>query len=303
MNRDLIIVLILLLVNLIAAIVYLILHIRKNDRKKGLINFAFFLVFPIVGFVFMGLSELSNLVFFQRRQKEVLYDELSFGKTRMQLAQDADIDKALDNVSLEEALMLSNRKDRRQSLMDVLKQDDYENMIDNIKDAVSSEDQEISHYAATFVTETIGRYKGREMELRKQMEKNPTPENIIGYIDYVKDILDSNLFEGIEKDRLLGMYDRAAWDLYGKAPELLLDSHVTSLFRYFQAAGGEDKMNDWLDVIRERSMDSLECFKEYVAYSYEKEDKETFFTLLERVKYSNVILDNEAVEWIRYFAS
>lgn len=302
MSRDLIIILIILLVNLVISLIYLFIHLRKKDRKKGFIVFGIFLVFPIVGFVFMGLAELSNLIFFGQQQRELLYDELSFEKTRMQLIQDTDIDRSLNNVSLEEALMLSNKKERRQSLMEVLKQDDYTNMIDSIKDAVSSEDKEISHYAATFVSETISRYKGRELELRKQMEKNPVPENLVIYIDYVREVLDSNLFEGLEKERFLTLYDSTAWTLYEKAPELLLDSHVTALFRNFEKAGGEAKMNDWLDVVKERSMDSLECFKEYLAYSCEQGDKETFFALLEQVKYSNVILDNEAVEWIRFFA-
>lgn len=302
MNRDLLIILILLLINLIVAVVYLIIHLRRSEAKKGVVNFVTFLVFPIVGFVYMGIAELANLIFFQTRQRELLYDELSFSKTRMQLIQDTDVEKSLDSVSLEEALMLSNKKERRQSLMEVLKQDDYINMISNIKDAVSSEDQEISHYAATFVTETITRYKGREMELRRQMEKNPSPENLAVYVEYVREVLDSNLFEGLEYNRFLAQLDSAAWLLYSSSPEMLLDSHVTALFHYFLNAGHEEKTEEWLAVIRERSLESLECFKAYAAFCFALGDRDAFFDLLDRIKQSGVVLDNEALEWIRFFA-
>lgn len=302
MNKSQLIIIILLLVNLIIALTYLLVHIRKSTVKKGVVNFITFFFFPYVGFIYMGIAELINLILFQHHNRELNYDELSFGKTRMKLVQDTDMDKALDNVSFEEALMLSNKKDRRQSLMEILKQDDYINMIDNIKDAVSSEDKEISHYAATFVTETSARYKARELELRKQLEKNPTGEIMLTYLDYIKEALDTHLFVGLEKERFLASYDAAAWKLYEQEPEALPDRHVTALFHFFAGEGNAEKMNEWLGVIRERCMSSLECFKAYASYSYALKDRETFFELLENVKHSSISLDSESLDWIRFFA-
>lgn len=302
MNRDLLIIIILLLLNLIVAVIYLLFQLRKKEVKKGLIVFLFFLVVPIVGLAVVGISYLAYLIIFHNQQRELLYDELSFSKNRMKLIQDTDVDKSLNSVALEEALLMSNKKDRRQSLIDVLKQDDYVQMIDNIKGAVSSEDTEVSHYAATFVSETSARYKSREMELRQQMEKNPTEDNQVTYINYLVEVIDSGLFVGIELRRFLFLFDQAAWMLYGTAPEKLLDSHVTTLVQNFQNIGNEEKTNEWLAIVKERSTDSLECFKAYAAHCYSLGDREGFYRLLDGVKRSGISLDSEALEWIRFFA-
>lgn len=302
MNRDLLIILILLILNLIVALVYLLVHLRKQDRKKGIVNFITFLAFPIVGFVYMGIAELANVIILQKRQKELRYDELSFSKERMKLMQDPDVDKSLNYVALEEALLMSNKLDRRQSLMEVLKQDDYGDMISNIKDAVTDDDKEVSHYAATFVSETSARFKARESELRKQVEKNSSNENLITYIEYVRDMIDSGIFSGMEQKRYIYMLDHSAWALYERDPELLLDSMVTSLVVYFRNLGDQEKTESWMDVVRVRSLESLECFKAFAAHCYAVQDKEGFFSLLESVKHSRIALDSEALEWIRYFA-
>lgn len=301
MKNDFTVILILLLVNLLVALGYLIWQIVKKDRRRGIINFITFLVFPYVGFLYMSLSELVNRILFQKRGKAFHYDELSFSKGKMNLVQDLDVTKSLDSVSFEEALMLSNKKDRRQALMEILKQDDYTNLIDNIKDAVGNEDKEISHYAATFVSETSARYKAREHELRMQAEKNPTSENLVIYLAYVREALDTGLFEGLEKEHFLMQYDEMAWHLYDRWPDMLLDSHVTGLFRFFAQEQNAAKMEEWLAVIRERSMTSLECFKSYASYCYASGAKEEFFRLLEGIRNTNVVLDNESLEWIRFF--
>lgn len=302
MSRDGRIILIILIINLIVAIVYLILHLRKKDRKKGITNFVTFLVFPIVGFTYMGISELVNLILYRKNRKEVRYEDLSFDKTRMKLAQDPDVDKSMDTVPLEEALIMSGKEERRQSLMEVLKKDSYTSMIGNIKDAVGSDDNEVSHYAATFITDTIARYKARELELRKQAEKNPSPENLSGYIRFLQDIVDSGLFEGPEQERFLMLLDGAARNLYETDEDSFPELTAAILLKQLQAVGNEEKAEYWLTVIKERSGTSLVCFKTYAEYCFAKEDRKAFFAHLESVKSSSVVLDNEALEWIRFFA-
>jgi len=91
MSRELKIFVILLAVNFIVALIYLIVHLRRQDRKKGLVNFITFLCFPYVGFLYMGISELINLIFYRRDKKQISYEDLSFDKTRMKLGkQSAD---------------------------------------------------------------------------------------------------------------------------------------------------------------------------------------------------------------------
>ena len=95
MSRDAYILFILLLITLAVALIYLIIHLRNKDRKKGVVNFVTFLVFPIVGFAYMGISELVNLILYRKNKKEISYEDLSFDKRRMKLVQDPDVEKSL----------------------------------------------------------------------------------------------------------------------------------------------------------------------------------------------------------------
>jgi len=187
-------------------------------------------------------------------------------------------------------------------MLDVLKQDDYETMIGNIKSAVSSDDMEISHYAAAFVADTIARYKNREQELRNRMEKNPTTENIKGYIAYIQDIVEADLFSEPDEKRYLSFLDQASRMLYEEDAGSLPDHTAAFLMERFRKAVDGDRAAFWIQVIKDRSGESLECFKTYAEYCFANGDREAFFEHLDSVRHSSVVLDNEALEWIRFFA-
>ena len=301
MSNDAFILLMILIVNFIIALIYLIFHLIKKDVKKGLIVFFTFLVFPAVGILCMLFGELINLIIHQGREREVRYDELSFSKKRVRLVQDADVEKELNTVPLEEALILSGKNDRRQTLMNVLKREDFNDYMENVYGAVSSSDAEVSHYAASFVTDTIAHYKAREQQLRDRLERNDSGDNYTEYIKYTLEITESGLFTGPEQTHYVELLDSAVSGLYERIPSLLTDKTLTSLVQLWAEQENDEMVEKWMAVVIARSEHSLDCFKLYARYCYGKGDRESFMKLIDGIKYSAISLDHEALEWVRIF--
>ena len=257
MNRDLRIVLIILIVNFILSVIYLVVHFRKKTIRKGLLNFFFFLIFPGVGLVFMALAELVNLILHGTRVKGVSTAELSFSTERMHLSPGDDVDKKINIVPIEEALIVSDRARRHQNFIDVLKSDDHEEMMDMIKDAVENDDTEISHYAASIVTDTIARQKAREEELRAKAEESADENTLTAYISYVTDMMTTSLFSLVEKKLYTSYLDRFARMLYEKNPSLLTDRTICVLVDTWRAIGDDEKVSSWIACARIRCRHSL----------------------------------------------
>ena len=124
-QMDLMILIVILVINLIIAVVYLVLHLfRKKDRKQGFIVFVYLLVFPIVGVAAICLGELLSFLIRLISGKELDPKDLSFSKERMHLLSDADIEQSLNTVAVDEALLVSNTADKRESFINLLKDDE-----------------------------------------------------------------------------------------------------------------------------------------------------------------------------------
>ena len=302
MNHDLLIVLALLAVNLAAAVVYLILHLRRGLRKKGLIVFFFLLVFPVVGPLFMLLAELLNYLLHRRKVRRLAMEDLSFNKERMKLNIDADMDKELDQVPIEEALLISDKGNKRRVFIDLLKSDDYAENMHQIGGAVENEDMEVAHYAASFYTDALARYKARENELRDKVNKDPTAENVRDYVDYMEKILAGHVFGSIEAGLYLERLDNAAALLYQLDPDMLRDSTITVLVDLWSELKRQEKIEPWVARAQVRCRSSLDCFKVCARYYYAVGDRDRFFGMHRDAKRSGIVLDHEALEWIRYFS-
>ena len=275
--KDLWLVCLLLILNLIAALIYLVFHLRRGNRKKGLVVFAFMLAAPVVGPLFLGCAELLLTIVHQRRKRDVDLTELSFNKKRVRVLSSADIEKEANRVPIEEASMQV------------------------IRNAVEDDDMEISHYAAAFVTDTVARYKDQEASYRRLAQENPTPENLTRYLDFMQDILQQKLFSTSEQRLYAEFLDDFAHMLYEKDPSALQEKTMACMVELWRQLGNEQKAEEWIGIARPRCMDSLDAFKLCAKYYYSLQKKDAFFRLIDEVKKSSLILDSEALDWIRFY--
>lgn len=299
--KELWFVCLLLILNLIAAVVYLVFHLRRGDRKKGLVVFAFMLVVPVVGPLFLGCAQLLLTIVHQHRKRDVNLSELSFNKKRVRVLSSADIEKEVNRVPIEEALLVSGKSNKRGAFIDLLKEDDYEASLQVIRNAVEDDDMEISHYAAAFVTDTVARYKEQEASYRRLVQEAPTLENLGRYVDFMQDILQQKLFSVSEQRLYAELLDEYAHILYEKDSSALGEKTMACMVELWRQLGSEQKAEEWIGIARPRCLDSLDAFKLCAKYYFSLRDKDAFFKLIDEVKKSSLILDSEALDWIRFY--
>ena len=80
-----------------------------------------------------------------------------------------------------------------------------------IRQAVEDEDMEISHFASSFISDTVSRYKEQEERLRKNCEDRKE-ESLVRYAEYLLNMLQYDIFSVPERrtylERLEGAFNR-----------------------------------------------------------------------------------------------
>ena len=136
--------LILLLINLIISLIYLIWNKVTVKSKNVYVGFMIMVLCPVIGPVFyFGAYLLFKTLF----NTPVDLEDVIFSKERVKASVRAEEEKERNMVSLEEAIEITNEKDLRVLMMNIVR-GDIHRFLHSISQALNSEDTETSHYAA-----------------------------------------------------------------------------------------------------------------------------------------------------------
>ncbi len=292
----------LLILNTLLAVAYLVFYLWKRQRARAIVVSLFLFIAPVVGALFLTCAEAVNFLLFRKRDDRLREEELSFSKKQVRVITDADIEKEADRVPVEEALLVSDKRSRREVFLELLKKDDYESSMDMIKEAVESEDMEISHYAATFVSNAIAQYKKKEEELRTGYEKAPSQERLLSYVRYLCEILSYQIFSAPEQRGYLARLDEYMRALWQSNQEAVDGAMLSSLMTLYEQQGEEGKLEEWVAFARQRSQQDLLAAKQCLRYYYRHGNENAFLDMLEQIRRSSLELDAETLDWVRYFS-
>lgn len=301
---DFQILVLLILLNLLIVEIYMLVHLRKKRRKKGMILLLFMLFMPIVGAGFLLFGEL-----FQQLQKIfgnriVSLEDLSFSQKRQRDIVEENVEEKLNLVPVEEALSVSGKEGRRMEFLNMIKDADESVPMKTIRRAEENSDGEIAHYAATFLSDSIARAKAEEKRLREL--RNPDTgewemETRISYIVYMEKMLRMQIFERDEQRVYLLYLDDACQKLLKSDSLFETGSYLACLASLWLTYGDIERTGYWLRVLEPEKLSSLETFKLYARYYFSIRDWDALRSLLNEVKQSDLILDSEALEWIRFY--
>ncbi len=298
---DLQIVLLLLLLNLLIAVGYLLFHLQKEKRKKGIVVFLFLLFVPLAGALFLLCAEafcaIQNL--FGRR--EVNPEELSFSQSRVRNIVGDDVEKKQNLVPVEEALIVSGKTSKRGVFLDLLKEDDGELIVETAKNSVGDKDGEIAHYAATYISDALTRAKDEEKRLRKQLEEGRKAADYNRYIEYMEPMLKFGIFEPLEQRRYLQYLDDRCCELRQMSPKALTVLSMADLARRWVELEEYDRAAYWLHILEPDRATNLDIFKLCAQFYFQRGDKEALFQLFSEIRDSALELDSEALEWVRFY--
>jgi len=294
---------ILLIINVCVSIfLFFYIGFYKKDLKKAFLMAMFVFLMPIVGLIFLFAAEVVYYVLFLGRDKNLNADDLSFSQKRTRMIISNDIEKEADIVPIEEALRVSDTMAKRQMFLDVLKRPDVDDYLAGIQDAVKQEDTEVVHYAASYISDTIAKYKESERKLRTLCVRDKSREVLLSYINFTVDMLGKHIFSKPEQTMYVSFFENHMELLYKLYPNDVDGNLVSRVITYHKETMADNNIiYKWICRAESLMEQDVVAAKEVLKYYFENKNKKKFKEATENIKNSPLILDAELVEWVRFF--
>ncbi len=306
MNSELRIGLLVLIINTIIAFIYLIVNLVFKKEKTGSYRMRFFvmLLCPVVGPLFFLFGWIIYKIFMN---DPVDLEDVVFSKERVKTYRKADEVRERNIVPMEEAMAVSDRSSTRELMLDLVRKDISESL-HTIALALNSSDSEVSHYAASVLQETLNNFRNSVQKLYTTIlelrEEEGHDAEIIAYseelIGDLNTILKQNVLSPMEQKTYAEQMEEVVSILcLYKTPEPEL---LASLCMRFFEIQDYVKCEAWSDRLMELYPDVLASYTCKLKLYYTVNDRENFFAVMDALKHSEVIVDNETLEMIRTFS-
>lgn len=296
------IIIYILLLNFMISLAYLLVRWIKNDLSRGIIVSIFLMVCPLVGPLYLFFSWFLSEIYFKRKKTNISIEELSLSKDKIKVILKPDMISALNKVPIEEALIASDKKSVRKLLLDVLKEDSNDS-IKTIYKALEHNDSEVSHYAASAITDAINEFKKTEKKLRENYNKDK--KNIVmcnKYIDYLYNFLSQKILSSEEQRHYCNLFEKLITSIEEYLPSRISGKLYNKLVCILLDLGEKTKAKGWVEKALKNNDNELDSYKAGLRYYYVNEDRIKFLLLLEKLKKSDILLDNDILEMIRFFS-
>ena len=306
MNRELWIGLIVLIINTVISLLYLFFNLFVKKEKAGSywMRFWVMLICPVVGPLFFLCGWLYYKLFMN---EPVDLEDVVFSKERVKTYRKADEARERNIVPMEEAMAVSDKASTRELMLDLVRKDIRESL-STIAMALNSEDTEVSHYAASVLQETLNSFRMNvqtlTMHIRGLTKEEGNGEEILLYareiIFDLNSVLKQNVLSPMEQrtyvDQLIEMvelvkqYDFATPEEYESICMRLFDIKDYS------------RCEKWCEEFKKEYPNELASFTCRLKLYFTVHDRENFFKVMDELKKSDVIVDNETLKMIRTFA-
>lgn len=286
------------LLNTAISAVYVVVMLVKKRSVYVLQRGITMILCPVVGMLCFLFSFLSGLVL---REKAVDYENLSIDKTRKKFLQPVDKERELEMLPLEEVLAVSNTRDKRRAMLNMLRLEGRENLT-LVRKAAENDDSETSHYAATALTDALGRFTTELNGLQVAYDKDRT--NLQAnqeLLDAVLRILNSGGLLKVEENKYLYMLIGLVQNLDKNHPEAITPAYYAAMVRALHNVGRFREAEEWaeLSLARQPETESSYLNVMYIKYSLDK--GEEFDAALKQLTRSSISLSEDGLRIVRFW--
>lgn len=301
MNREHTAILIMFILNTLIVIAYIIPHlIEREDKSRGyIIKALVMLICPVVAPAFFFISQLFYLVLYRLKAD---LDDVVFSKERVETHLHADEEQGLNVVPLEEALAISDTESLRFLVLNVVK-GDIQNSLSSISLALNSEDSETSHYAASVLQDKLNEFRVNVQKIYIEVKRagKDQAEYAAVLLDYMNHILEQKVFTDMEQLSFVKTMEEVGDILYAKEKERMTSSMFENLAMRLLEIKEFACCQKWCDRGKEEFPNTLSSFTCMLKLYFTSGQKEKFFAVLNELKNTNIVIDNETLELIRTF--
>lgn len=304
MTRSGIIFLTILILNVLIAAGYLIWYlIFKKDtdnRKQYVMHMVIMLLCPVVGVLYFFFAFLKY--HFVKLGERDLTD-VEFSKKRHVPRIKADEERERNIVAMEESILVSDQEKKRMNMLNVLL-GETEESFSAIALALDSDDSEVAHYAASFLQSKMDTFRENVRKMQQKIEEGnieeeECQEQILELIRYMNHILKQKVFTRVEQVDYVAQMEQLCEKLYQNARDKMIPVCYQCILGRIMELREYEKAELWGDRFREQYPDQLSSYTLRLKLYFETNQKEKFFEVLDQLRASAVVVDNQTLELIR----
>lgn len=296
-----------LVLNLLVVAVYLIVMLlhSKTMKRSSVLKAIVMLICPVAApFCFL----IAYLFWILSRQSVDLEDVI-FSKERVATYNVPEEHKEMNVVSMEDALVVSDRENLRNLMMNVVGNDTGDSLA-VIRKGLRANDSETAHYAASVLQEKLGVYRRyvQDAFLALKNAEAKTKEDIdnraaqsADLLEYMIPMLKRDVFGEMEKKEFVRKLD-ALGEFLTASDKKWLDIYTCDDVFHIALDADEDTIAEkWCGRLIETYPDSQSAYACRLHLYYKQGRREEFRETMDELKKSEVVVDAQLLEWIRIF--
>lgn len=304
MTRSGILFVIVLILNTLIALLYLLWYlIWKKDtdnRKQYVMHTVIMLLCPVVGILYFFFAFLKYH-FIKWGERDLT--DVEFSKKRHAARVKADEERERNIVAVGEAILVSDQEKKRANMLNVLLGETDESF-SAIALALDSDDSEVAHYAASFLQSKMDTFRDKVRKTQQKIEESDIKEEacqkqILNLIEYMNHMLKQNVFTQVEQVDYVEQMEQLCETLFQNAREKLPPVSYESILGRLMELGEYDKAEQWGNRFCVQYPDKLSSYTLRMKLYFETSRKDKFFEVLEELRASSVVIDNQTLELIR----
>ena len=306
-KQEVIFLAVILTINTMIAAGYLIyglaFRVKKEKDEKDPVRYVilslFMLLCPVIGPAFLGFGNLFYLLFFDT---SIDLAAITFSKKRVDVVERPDESDEINLIPMEEAIMINDKENLRNLLLTVLR-GDVKKSINAVTKALNSSDSEASHYAASAIMDIMNEFQKTLQKFYAQMDAEPDDtEVMVLYINYLSEMLGAGFLSELEEKTYIYSLQKVCERLFHADPTQLKPMHYTALISLLTKINDLQSSELWIQRFTTNYPDHIEMYRCALHHYFSIKDKIHFFEYMNRLKHSNIPIDNDMLELIRTFS-
>ena len=304
MTRSGVIFLIVLILNSLIAAGYLIWHLlykkETDNRKQYVMHAVVMLICPVVG-IFYFLIAFLKYHFVNLGERDL--SDVEFSKRRHAARVKADEERERNIVSVEESILVSVQEQKRKNMLNVLL-GETEESLSAIALALDSDDSEVAHYAASFLQSRMDMFRENVSRVQKEIDESDVAdekcqEQIVDLIRYMNQVLKQKVFTQVEQEDYVEQMDLLCEKLFQTAGDRMIPACYEWILERLMEQKTYERAELWGNRVCEQYPDQLPSYTLRLKLYFETNQKEKFFEVLDQLRASYVVVDNQTLELIR----
>ena len=304
MTRSGVIFLIVLILNTLVAAGYLIWHLlykkETDNRKQYVMHAVVMLICPVVG-IFYFLIAFLKYHFVNLGERDL--SDVEFSKRRHAARVKADEERERNIVSVEESILVSVQEQKRKNMLNVLL-GETEESLSAIALALDSDDSEVAHYAASFLQSRMDMFRENVSRVQKEIDESDVAdekcqEQIVDLIRYMNQVLKQKVFTQVEQEDYVEQMDLLCEKLFQTAGDRMIPACYEWILERLMEQKTYERAELWGNRVCEQYPDQLPSYTLSLKLYFETNQKEKFFEVLDQLRASSVVVDNQTLELIR----